>query len=221
LDLAETRIERDRLVVPAQAIEPGETMRALALLCVFVIAKLLILAGRPIQLSGWTPIAYFWQDVLVAFAFALLDRLVKRAWAGWTLYAAAVVYVTINVGVERVLSSPLTWPMLGAAGGALSDSIKRHATPANLGLMFVVIASSIALPIAMRRAGVEGRKALIIPALLLAPIGPLARSRVDTIGLDRNAIMTLASGASRSTSAIAPAKTCLVLEAALRVATWC
>ncbi|MEK6287814.1 MAG: sulfatase [Acidobacteriota bacterium] len=170
-------------------------MRALALLGVFVIAKLVILAGRPIQLSVWTPIAYFWQDVLVALAFALLDGIVRRAWFGWTLYAAAVAYVTINVGVARVLSSPLTWPMLGAAGGALSDSIKRHATPANFAVMSVVVAAAVASPLFLRRIELKSRAALIIPALVLVAIGPLASSRVDAIGLDRNAIMALASSA--------------------------
>lgn len=169
-------------------------MRALALLGVFVIAKLVILAGRPIQLSGWTPIAYFWQDVLVALTFALLDRIVRRAWFGWTLYGAAVAYVTINVGVARVLSSPLTWPMLGAAGGALSDSIKRHATPANFAVMSVVVAAAVAFPFLLRRVRLT-RAALIIPALAMVAIGPFASSRVDAIGLDRNAIMALASSA--------------------------
>src|SRR5262249_54873831 len=121
-------------------------MRALALMGVFIVAKLVVLAGHPIQLSGWSPIAYFWQDVLVALTFALLDRLVRRAWFGWTLYGAAAAYVTINVGVERVLSSPLTWPMIGAAGGALSDSIKRHATVTNFAWMSVVFAAGIAFP---------------------------------------------------------------------------
>jgi hypothetical protein len=182
-------------VAAAETIEPGEKMRALALIGVFVVAKLVILAGRPIQLSGWTPIAYFWQDLLVALTFALLDRLVRREWFGWTLYGAAVGYVTINVGVERVLSSPLTWPMLGAAGGALSDSIKRHATPANFALMAVVVAAGIAFPFLLSRVKMKSRAALIVPALLVVPIGPLASSRVDTIGLDRNPIMALAASA--------------------------
>ncbi|MEK6322448.1 MAG: sulfatase-like hydrolase/transferase [Acidobacteriota bacterium] len=170
-------------------------MRALALVGVFVVAKLVILAGRPIQLSGWTPIAYLWQDLLVGLTFALLDRIVKRAWFGWTVYGVAVAYVTINVGVERVLSSPLTWPMLGAAGGALSDSIKRHATPANFALMSIVVAAGLAFPLLLRRVRMKSRSALIIPALLLVPIGPLASSRVETIGLDRNPIMVLATSA--------------------------
>lgn len=172
-------------------------MRALALIGVFVIAKLLVLAGRPIQVSGWAPIAYFWQDLLVALIFAALDRIVRRAWAGWMLYGAAVAYVAINVGVERVLSSPLTWPMLGAAGGALSDSIKRHATPANFALMSVVVAAGIAFPMLLRRMKIESRGAFVVPASLLLVLivlmGPLASSRVDAIGLDRNPIMALAA----------------------------
>src|SRR5262245_31562478 len=109
-------------------------MRAFALFGVFVLAKLVILAGRPVPLSGWALLAYFWQDVLVALVFWLLDRVIRRAWFGWALYGAAVAYVAINVAVARVVSSPLTWPMLGATRGALADSIKYHATPVNLGL---------------------------------------------------------------------------------------
>jgi glucan phosphoethanolaminetransferase (alkaline phosphatase superfamily) len=168
-------------------------MKALALLAVFIIAKLATLAGRPIQVSAWTPIAYFWQDVLVALIFALLDCLVRRPWLGWTLYGVAVAYVTINVPVARVLSSPLTWHMLGAAGGALADSIKHHATPANLALMALVAATGITIPRLLRHAQLKKPAILIIPALLIVALGPLARARVETVGLDRNAILTLAS----------------------------
>lgn len=179
-------------------------MKALALLGVFIIAKLAILAGRPIEVSAWTPIAYLWQDVLVALIFALLDSVVRRPWFGWALYAGAVVYVTINVPVARVLSSPLTWQMLGAASGALADSIKHHATPANLTLMSLVAAAGIALPWLLRRAQLKRPAILIIPALLVVAVGPLARARVETVGLDRNAIMALATTAlprgSRQTS---------------------
>jgi phosphoglycerol transferase MdoB-like AlkP superfamily enzyme len=183
-------------------------MKALALFGVLIIAKLAMLAGRPIELSGWTPLAYFWQDLLVALAFALLDSLLGRLGTsevpGWILYGAAVAYVAINVPVSRVLSSPLTWPMLGATRGALSDSIKHHATAANLSLMFLVLASGIALPLFLRRAAGRFRRqsrsapgitAVILAALILAALGPLATSRVDTVGMGRNAITALATTA--------------------------
>jgi glucan phosphoethanolaminetransferase (alkaline phosphatase superfamily) len=170
-------------------------MRALALFGVFVIAKLVILAGRPIEVSLLTPVAYFWQDALVALVFWLLDGAIGRRRLGWLLYGAAVSYVAINVPVARVLSTPLTWPMIGAAGGALSDSIKHHATPGNLASMTLVVAAAIALPMLLRRVRAQGRAALIIPALLVVLLGPFAASRVETIGLDRNAIMALATTA--------------------------
>jgi hypothetical protein len=136
LDLATPRFERCRLVVIAETFESGEAMKALALLCVLITAKLTMLAGRPIQISIWALLAYFWQDALIAVAFGLFGRVLGRfrtgRVAGWILYGTAVVYVAINVPVARVLSSPLTWPMLGATRGALSDSIKHHATLGNL-----------------------------------------------------------------------------------------
>jgi phosphoglycerol transferase MdoB-like AlkP superfamily enzyme len=185
--------ERGGFVGIAQAIESGRTMKALALLGVFLVAKLAILAGRPVEISLWAPIAYIWQDVLVVLIFALLDRLVRRPWFGWILYGGAVAYVTINVPIARVLSSPLTRQMLSAAGGTLAGSIKHHATPANLAFMALVVVVALALPWFLSGAQLRRPVRLIIPALLIVGLGPLARARVETVGLDRNAIMALVS----------------------------
>jgi hypothetical protein len=186
-------------MVITKAIESGRPMRALALLGVFIVAKLAILTGRPVHISFWTPIAYFWQDILVALTFFLLDLAVRRSWFGWTLYGAAVSYVAINVPIARVLSSPLTWPMIGAARGALSDSIRHHATPANLALMSLTIASGIVIPLLIRRLQARKQIALIISALSLslplAALGPFATPRIETIGLDRNVILALVTTA--------------------------
>ncbi len=186
-----------------QAIESGRSIRAFALLGVFIVAKLAILAGRPVQISIWTPIAYFWQDILVALAFITLDIAFRRPWIGWTLYGATVSYIAINVPIARTLSSPLTWPMLGAAGAALSDSIRHHATPSNLALLSLTIASGIILPLLIHRLQAKKQIAIINPALLLALslallltlLGPFASSRVDTIGMHRNAILALVTTA--------------------------
>ena len=183
-------------------------MKALALLGVLILAKLAMLVGRPIQISAVTLFAYFWQDLVVALGFALLDRLLERVrWGrvpGWTLYGASVAYVSINVPVARVLSSTLTWPMLGATRGTLSDSIKHHATAPNLSLMLLVAASGIALPSlvrwGVRRFVWKRGQALVVPAaifavMILAVLGPLATSQVDTAGMGRNAITALATTA--------------------------
>jgi glucan phosphoethanolaminetransferase (alkaline phosphatase superfamily) len=170
-------------------------MKALALLGVFLIAKLAVVAGRPAELSAWGLIAYFWQDVLVALLFGLLDLAIRRAWVGWMLYGAAVLYVAINVPIARLLSSPLTWPMIGAAGGTLSDSIKHHATPGNIALMLLILIVAAALPWLLNRFDVRSRPALVLAALVVVVAGPFASSRVETIGLYRNPLMALVTTA--------------------------
>jgi len=201
-------------------------MRALSLLGVFVLAKIMILAGHSVPLTYWTPIAYFWQDLLVALLFAALDFAMRRQWLGWTLYGATVAYVAVNVPIVRVLSSPLTWPMMRATRGTLSGSIRHHVTPGNVTLMFLIVFVGITLPLLVRRlyssvgadrcvcpglgaAAVSGQThrsaptrkywkiygSVLIPAFVLILLGPLATSRIETIGLHRNAVVTLATTA--------------------------
>jgi len=94
-------------------------MKAISLLWVFVLAKVLVLVHRDVPLSLYTPWAYLWQDVVVAFLFAALDGSTrrKRPWIGWSAYALIVLYVAVNVPIACTLATPLTWPMLRAARG--------------------------------------------------------------------------------------------------------
>ncbi len=213
-------------------------MRALSLLGVFVLAKIMILAGHSVPLTYWTPIAYFWQDLLVALLFAALDVAVRRQWLGqwlgWTLYGAIVAYVAVNVPIVRVLSSPLTWPMMRATRGTLSGSIRHHITPGNVALMFLIVIVGITLPLLVHRLCIDGAgdwglgagrrvqqggscpspqspvpspchtpliplrylyASVLIPAFALVLLGPLASSRIETIGLHRNAVAALATTA--------------------------
>ena len=178
-------------------------MKAVSLLFVLIVAKLGMLAGRPIQISAWTPIAYLWQDVLVAIAFGMIERLFDRFKAGrvacWIIYLVLVAFVAINVPVARVLSSSLTWQMLGATRGALMDSIRHHATISNLLLMLLVILVGITFPfVHRRRPPMHWRTSrLFLPSAVLfvaaIAFGPAATSRIDTVGMDRNAVTALAT----------------------------
>ena len=71
----------------AQTAESGVAMRAASLLLIFILAKVAVLSGHALSPSFWTPIAYLWQDVLVALVFALIEFIIKRrsAWLYWTL----------------------------------------------------------------------------------------------------------------------------------------
>src|SRR5262249_11575407 len=100
-----------------------------------------------------------------------------------------------NVPVACQLATPLTWPLLRATRATLADSIAHHVTVANVLRLVAVLTVAVALPLALRR--VWCRIPTHLPAaaavelLLLAPLGPIATARVDTLGLHRNVFAAL------------------------------
>jgi glucan phosphoethanolaminetransferase (alkaline phosphatase superfamily) len=181
-------------MAPAQAAEPRYALRAIALLIALVVAKTITLIALRdgVGWSPWFPIVYYWQDVLVALAFGLADRILGRPSIAWTLYAVIAIYAAINVPITAVLSSPLTPALVRASGGALSDSIRHYLTPFNVaGLALPIVAAAIAPRLLMRRAAAVTPMGWMIAAAAAAAVvcaGPFATARAETHGLHRNAI---------------------------------
>ncbi|HET9359276.1 MAG TPA: sulfatase [Vicinamibacterales bacterium] len=178
-------------------------MKAASLLAVLIVAKLAMLNGRAIPLSIWDPIAYFWQDVLVALVFGLAGFLsyvvsgfsrTVRSRLETAIYWIVVLYAAANIPVGRALSTPLTWPMVRAAGGPLADSILQYLTWSNVLLVALTIAAAAVLP---RVPPLRGRASQVAVACALAVValGPFAGSRVDASGLDRNILVALVRSA--------------------------
>jgi glucan phosphoethanolaminetransferase (alkaline phosphatase superfamily) len=168
------------------------TMKALSLFAVCVLAKVLVLAGREITLSWWSPLAYLWQDALIASIFGIVEFFSRgRPWLTWFSYGGIVLYVAINVPLMRILSSPLTWQMSRAAGTALSDSIRHYLTLENLAFIMVVLSAGFVLPFCLRNVSRRAVAAMSMAAIILIALGPTASARVDSIGLHRNAVMAL------------------------------
>jgi glucan phosphoethanolaminetransferase (alkaline phosphatase superfamily) len=170
-------------------------MRSLSLLLVFVVAKMAILWGHAVPMTAWSLIAYIWQDVTVALAFAAFDvfsvKLGATSRIAWTAYWAMVIYAVINIPVGRVVSTPLTRPMLRAARGPLSDSILLYVTIPNALLVTSVLALAAALPVLIRRVSRNVIRLALAFALTIVLLGPAASGRVDTRGMDRNVITAL------------------------------
>ena len=177
-----------------------------SLLIVLVLAKLIVLVGRGVPLSGWAPVAYFWQDVAIVLAFGLFTRAVmgstgsparrSRVVTVRVVYASLVGYVALNVPVMLVLATPLTPAMLRGARGALADSIRYYLTPANLGSMAAVVAIGTLAPIVRAYGTTRVRRTPFdvlscAAALLFISIGVWASARVDTLGFERNALTAL------------------------------
>ena len=181
-----------------------------------VSAKALTLAGRHLPLSPWAPFAFFWQDAFVAIVFYSIDRLLKREKPAWCAYALLAAYTAVNVPITLVLSTPLTWTMIRATRGALSDAVLHYATAVNLIALLVPVIAAVALPIVLRRVrpgrwgqtptptggltptatwGQTPNRVLsskwgILGAVAVL-IGPVAVSRVETHGMHRSALGAL------------------------------
>ncbi|HEV3259527.1 MAG TPA: sulfatase [Gemmataceae bacterium] len=168
-------------------------MRTASLLGVLLLAKLLMLAGRGVPLSFWTPFAYIWQDLLVVLLFALLDTLTRWrwSWVGWTVYGALVLYAAVNVPVARVLSTPLTWPMIRAAGAPLGDSIAHYATALYVGLLLLVVAAGVGFPWLFRHVQPQPIAIGAVVALPVIVVGVVGEAQVETLGLHRNAVVAV------------------------------
>jgi hypothetical protein len=168
-------------------------MRALALFLVLALAKGAMLAAGALAFTPWLVPACFAEDALVALAFAALDRALGRPRIAWALYGALAVWAAVNVPVGRLLSTPLTAPMLRAARGALLDSAAHHATAAGLAPAALVLAAAAALPFALRRLPRPGWRAALAGAALAA-LGPVGLARVETLGLHRSAPLAALRG---------------------------
>lgn len=186
----------------AEATESRHALRAACLLAVLLAARTITLVGRPVPLSIWSPFAYLWQDVFVAFLFFIADARLKRPRVAWMVYGLLVAYVAFNVPVTRVLSTPLTWTILRAARGPLRDAVLHYVTFGNLIALAIPLAIGAILPLALARRRVEAGPAVLAAGLLVVVIGPFAASRVDTLGFHRNAFGALAA---TSVSRMAPA----------------
>jgi len=189
-------------------------MRSASLLLVFVLAKAAMIWGQAAPVTGWWPVAYVWQDAMAALVFAAFDiglrKIGAAAWIAWLAYWAAAIYAAINIPVGRVVSTPLTRPMLRAARGPLADSILLYVTATNVLLILAVLAAAAGLPwllthVLLRRVPRQLGRWAVACAVAAVLLGPMASSRVDARGMDRNVIAALiGSSLPRLTAGAAP-----------------
>jgi len=164
---------------------------SLSLFVTLVCAHLLMLAGKPVELSVWSVPAFLWQDAALALGFGLLTHWVRRPFIVWPLYAAIAAYAAINAVVAQVLPSPLTPAMWRAARGTLGDSIAWYANLPNLLVCLGVLAVAALAPFALRRLRDTDARLLAAAAAATVAIGPFASGRIETGGWHRNAFGAL------------------------------
>lgn len=156
--------------------------------------------------TAWAPVALLAPDLWllagVGAASAMCaratrghpraDRLASRLW--WLLYGVVAIYVAANVPVARVFSTPTTFGFIQGAGSALGDSFAVYLTPVNIGLPAALILLAVTLPRWLRPPATPRfwGPAVAVVAIALA-LSPRAARSVITLGLHRNAVVTLVS----------------------------
>jgi arylsulfatase A-like enzyme len=157
-------------------------MKAASLLCVFVVARLVILTGFDLEWSFRTPLALFWQDAAFVLGFAILERVPRSRLVIAGLYWLIAFYIALNVPVARMFSTPLTLPMLRATRGTLADSIGHHVDVANLVSIALVLATALIAPLCLRRAAKRIFESNFLRARVGHPAAP-HRGAVRSAGL--------------------------------------
>jgi glucan phosphoethanolaminetransferase (alkaline phosphatase superfamily) len=207
LDLERRAANDDRVPAAPQAIEPRFAVRLVktaSLLAVLVVAKAFVLWGRDLPHSMWVPVAYLWHDMAVVLVFAAVELVAPRRWITTALYWVVVTLVAINVPVTRVMSSPVTLPMLRATGETLSASIGHYVTVWNLASIAAILGLGWLVPARLDRARLRASGArpslaraslAMLPIVILTLVGAWSMSRVDTAGLERNALSALTMSA--------------------------
>lgn len=184
-------------------------MKAPALIAALLVARAAVLWARPVEWSFTLILASLRQDALVALAFVLTELWLRRWPLGRQVIAAMfwliVGYVAMNVAVARVLPTPLTWPMMRAAGAPIADSIRLYATSSSLASMLVVVLAAVTVTRFVPRPSRQAMCAMVVGVLTVGGGAIWAGPRVETWGLHRNAVVTLVASALPAVEATAAA----------------
>jgi lipoteichoic acid synthase len=184
---------------------------ALALFAALVAAKAALCALRLVDgalpvARPWLVVALVHEDLRLVVAFSgwvALAAAIARVRPGAAhaahaavaaVYAALAFWTAFNIPVARELSTPLTFGLLHATGGAIRDSVAHYATPLNLGVPFALLAGALALPRVFReriRPSWRVLGALGAATAATVALGPRAARRAEVTGFHRNAVLTL------------------------------
>ena len=168
-------------------------MKALSLLCVFIVARVVILTGFDLEWSFRTLPALLWEDAAFVLAFVIFERLVRSRHVVTGAYWLVALYVALNVPVMRLFSTPLTLPMLRATRGTLADSIGHHADLGNLLGISVVLATAVLAPMCLRRAVKDPGLRFCVAWGAVCLIGFWSSTGIPMSALQRNCILALIS----------------------------
>ncbi|MEO8481375.1 MAG: sulfatase-like hydrolase/transferase [Acidobacteriota bacterium] len=160
-------------------------------LLALLVGKFVIVTSIGLPFTAGNTLAFFWQDIATGAALALVFRVGGPPWLAWTIFWLLIGYVALSVPITVVLGSPLTWTMIRAARGALSDSIRHHLTAQNLATIGAVGAAGLLGPWVISTCTTRMRRGAAVALLAAVAFGRWSAPHVETVGLERNALTAL------------------------------
>lgn len=176
----------------------------LSLFVVLLVAKIALAGLRAMDgsamptLSAWLPFALLREDAWLVAVFCLVTAALRKfakangaAPIATAVFGVLATWTAINVPVARVFGTPLTWRFVGATDGALLDAIAPQVKASNIIAICTVLAIAVRLP----RLLPNTLSPWLLAILAVLLVAPLVGTPMDTLGLQRNAVVTLVRGA--------------------------
>src|SRR5262245_35235027 len=91
-----------------------------------------------------TPLVLLWQDGCLGILLGMLEQLSKRT--AQACYSVLALHLVACMPVLKFMATPLTRPLLNAAGGTLSDSFAHCLTFGILAPTVFVLVLAVILP---------------------------------------------------------------------------
>ncbi len=155
------------------------------LLC--VAAKLFTGWMHGLEWSGATPFVLFWQDAIVGLLLGGIGLLAKRP--ARLFYWILALHLAACMPLLQLMATPLTRPLLNAAGGTLSDSFSHCLNSNILAPTMLVVLFAAALPRALPP--FRSRIPIFAAAMFVVVSGWWLTPETEVYGLQRNAAAAL------------------------------
>jgi hypothetical protein len=140
-----------------------------------------------LEWSVATPMVLLWQDAVVALVLgAIALRWIRAAQVCYWILA---IYLAICMPLLKVMATPLTRPLLDAAGGTLSASFAHYLKFWNLAPAVFMVMAAAFLPNLVRERRLQ--VAFAIVAIAMVPTGWWLSRGTEVHGLQRNVVVAL------------------------------
>src|SRR5262249_20054469 len=145
-------------------------------------AKLFTSYAHGLDWSWAMPLVLLWQDACLGLLLGMIEQFSKRT--AQVCYSVLALHLVACMPLLKFMATPLTRPLLKAAGGTLSDSFGHCLTFGILAPTVLVLVLAVVLPKFLPP--LRTRLADVVAAILMILAGWRLTPGIEAYGLQRN-----------------------------------